>query len=1188
MNQLLSLLDSTIVERIGWVLVHSLWQIAIVAIAVAAVNLLLGRQRVNVRYLVFCGGMLACIGISIATFATLELDRPLTASSDNLSANEASAVTETVDNSLRGASVSVTDSTLIAADAPMSSIPTAAVERVLLADDKPAARSESSDSGLGNAAEVDHAAIIRPIFKTAALVLDSWLPTIFSLWIIGVIVLAIRPVIGIFFNRRVRYHGRSSVPQNVSRLMAEACRQLRLSDAIEIAQSTLVEIPGIIGYFKPLVLLPASAVTGLSETQLRAILLHELAHIRRHDYLVNLLQTVIESLLFYHPLVWWMSSQIRIERENCCDDIVLQHCDNSSEYVRALLLLESHQRHSPVLALNATGGSLVKRVRRIARKQTSGAANAWGAGFIVLALIALIPISQSSTWAIQPAPQTDKSKSGDNATTDSRIIKVHLVDDTENPVANAFVEQRIGDKKVSVRTDEAGVAEFALPDKPPELLSIHVRGDFVPLKVEWDNTNDSDPNPIPTSFTFYAQRGRKLSGRITDAAGNPIAGAKLTPPEYNNWGTSIPKQSSQQQTDWTGWESQTDQDGLWSINHAPLQLGKFDAMVSHPDFANDYIMFNAATVKSHSFIMQTGVTVHGAITDPTGRTLANTQVMLTPKFATPGLWMTRTNDRGEYEFHHVKPDEFGLSVMHKDFTPQTEKIRDFSGAQVVNFQLQPGTPIRFHFVDENDKPVPGVRVICNHWREGRALKEFENVIPEMSDADGNWVWEHAPKGRVGYEVTRKNSISRRSLWLEPKEEPCEYVIHPALEISGKVTSKSTGKPIPDFRIVRGNWSSGDGFNSSEDSSDSDQDGGIAWDQYNAKLMKNGHYYFRINETQNKHFIKVEAPGYKPAVSDAFFDSDGKFQLDFQLEEGNDLTGKIVDQEGKTVSNAKVCCLLPGRQTEIRNLVPEEYGLVSSVSDADGNFVLPEQDQSYAIMVIADKGFALVLEDEFALARQKIKIEAWATIRGTCMIGDKPAVGEKMMIFPERSKELPKSLNTSFMFNDIVVGNDGSYEIPRVPPNITWTIGRAVFIERKYGGAMGAATHASRITTKPGIVEKVHVGGTGRPLIGKFKLPADAARKVDDWNDSPSYLRRIRGDGMYADGMYWFRINDDGTFRVEDLEAGDYRLLVTAVDMLANAANFEIGRVEVDFTIPKIEGGRSDVPFDLGTMELKLK
>ncbi len=106
-------------------------------------------------------------------------------------------------------------------------------------------------------------------------------------------------------------------------------------------------------------------LTGLPVGQIESILLHELAHIRRYDYLVNLLQTSIEGLLFYHPAMWWVSGVIRAERENCCDDVVVSARGDAREYAVALAALEDRRCATGEAALAATGGSLVKRIRRL-------------------------------------------------------------------------------------------------------------------------------------------------------------------------------------------------------------------------------------------------------------------------------------------------------------------------------------------------------------------------------------------------------------------------------------------------------------------------------------------------------------------------------------------------------------------------------------------------------------------------------------------------------------------------------------------------------------------------------------------------------------------------------------------------------------------------------------------------------
>src|SRR6185295_12499034 len=129
---------------------------------------------------------------------------------------------------------------------------------------------------------------------------------------------------------------------------------------------------GVIGWLRPVILVPAAAIAGLSPEQLEAVLVHELAHILRYDHLVNAAQTLVETLLFYHPCVWWTSARIRHERELCCDDLAVASCGDAVCYARALTRLERMRITTPAIALAGTGGPLAYRIRRLLGAGTQG------------------------------------------------------------------------------------------------------------------------------------------------------------------------------------------------------------------------------------------------------------------------------------------------------------------------------------------------------------------------------------------------------------------------------------------------------------------------------------------------------------------------------------------------------------------------------------------------------------------------------------------------------------------------------------------------------------------------------------------------------------------------------------------------------------------------------------------------
>jgi S1-C subfamily serine protease len=238
--------------------------------------------------------------------------------------------------------------------------------------------------------------------------LRPYLPWATAAWLAGVMLLSLRPFWGWLHVRRLKRHGLSPLSETLDRAGESLMQRLGVSRAVRFAQSTLVEVPAVVGYLRPLVLLPASAILGLSTSEIEMVLAHELAHVRRHDYLVNLAQTVIEALLFYHPGMWWVSSQIRFERENCCDDIAVALCGTPASYVRALARLEEQRSATPATVLAATGGSLVIRVRRLLGQPHNefGYRNAtsWLAGLVTsVILIAAFLLSAASNHNVARA-----------------------------------------------------------------------------------------------------------------------------------------------------------------------------------------------------------------------------------------------------------------------------------------------------------------------------------------------------------------------------------------------------------------------------------------------------------------------------------------------------------------------------------------------------------------------------------------------------------------------------------------------------------------------------------------------------------------------------------------------------------------------------------------------------------------
>lgn len=238
------------------------------------------------------------------------------------------------------------------------------------------------------------------------------LPELTLLWLIGVGILQARLVLRWSNAQRMRHRGVRPGPAVWQGVVDDLRNRLGVNRAVCLLESSIAEVPTVIGWLQPVVLVPAGVFTGLSPEQLRAVLAHELAHVRRHDYLVNLVQAVFESVLFYHPAVWWVSNRLRVEREYCCDDIAVRVEGDALEYANALSYLDELRGTAFQPALASTGGNLMDRIRRIVglRALPAPRTGGWLAPLVVTVAVVFTasvvtiarPVAESQVSAREP------------------------------------------------------------------------------------------------------------------------------------------------------------------------------------------------------------------------------------------------------------------------------------------------------------------------------------------------------------------------------------------------------------------------------------------------------------------------------------------------------------------------------------------------------------------------------------------------------------------------------------------------------------------------------------------------------------------------------------------------------------------------------------------------------------------
>lgn len=343
----LTMVGADVAYALVWSLLHSLWQAGLVALGVAVLTSFTRHREASLRYYLHAGAMFCCVLLSVLTFV-VHFQRTVL----HLRLSEE-------------ADVSAFIPTLV----------------------------EASWSSQVYAYVNQH------------------LPQLLLVWCLGFIVLCAKHVQDWRWSQRLISSNTTALPPYWQRQFKQWQDKLGLSRPVRFLLSTQVDVPCVVAYFKPVVLLPASLLLGMSPLQIEAIVLHELAHIRRHDVALATLQAVIRALYFFNPFVFWLSRQLDIERENACDDMAVKACSQPAIYASSLLHFAEMQLHfdsSTRLAIVGKIGNknmFKHRIQRLftAEKQVASRTKKSIATTLMLGMVA---VSASYAWAAHEAGST--------------------------------------------------------------------------------------------------------------------------------------------------------------------------------------------------------------------------------------------------------------------------------------------------------------------------------------------------------------------------------------------------------------------------------------------------------------------------------------------------------------------------------------------------------------------------------------------------------------------------------------------------------------------------------------------------------------------------------------------------------------------------------------------------------------
>ena len=325
MNLIEHFISDRFIYAIGWTIVHSLWQIMLISIILWGILYLLRNSSSKLRYMFTASSFVFIIIAVITTFITLYNNFQF--------------------------------------EIPISEEQDGGFFRTMI-----------SETGINEGFTL--MSVVYFIFETyeqISIRIGNNLSFIVLLWFIGLVVFSIKFTGNVIYVQHLKRFGLQPISSNWQDTLKILSNKIGVKKSILIAESLVAKVPMVVGYLKPVILLPVGLVCSIPPDQIEAILAHELAHIRRKDILINTIKSVIEVIFFYHPAIWWMSSVFDQEREHCCDDITLHASINPIALSKALLGAEEYRIKSPKLAaaFNGNNYKLFNRIKRMNTQKTN-------------------------------------------------------------------------------------------------------------------------------------------------------------------------------------------------------------------------------------------------------------------------------------------------------------------------------------------------------------------------------------------------------------------------------------------------------------------------------------------------------------------------------------------------------------------------------------------------------------------------------------------------------------------------------------------------------------------------------------------------------------------------------------------------------------------------------------------------
>lgn len=1074
----------------------------------------------------------------------------------------------------------------------------------------------------------------------------SWPVGVLMIWTVGTLFCLLRTCGNRISLQRLLSRSSLVEDEDWKRAAVEACQALGFHRTIRLRLLAEARSPMVAGLFRVTVLLPEDAADW-TPARRRLVLLHELAHVKRHDALTQAVAGLVCALQWFNPLCWFGLSRMRELRELACDDLVVACGQRPTEYAGVLLdVARSYRLESPAAAIGmARRANVESRLLALldgARSHLPLSRRAARIQWIVAAaVVAVIGTSQLRSQPDAPAPPAadagtspkktpneNSGKPGDEDADGLRGMEIMVRDANGAPIEGVNLrlgiwdlpgqrEKREQPLPKDYRTDANGRATITIPRRLLILRLWPSKKGYVPQFKNFAKGTHDEGRRIPKRYEFVLAKATRIGGVVADGAGQPVAGVKVevsVDVDSPVWAVETRPIVSR----WLNGEKPvvTDAEGKWFIANAPAKLAgrdyRFRLKFTHGDYISDSrwgeqqekqrLTTEMLRRGDAKMILQRGVSITGSVADYSGKPVTKGLVIWDDDpYLGDAAYETHIGKDGRFKTPPLRPGEYPVTVVAQGFKPELRKVKVGPSMPEVDFELPLGSWLSMKVVGPEGKPIPRAYVNVTGWRGLKSLYNHkhpnvpESGIPRHADAKGVYVWDWAPDDAVSYYVSAKGYNSS-TVTLTPTPDGHVVQLTRPLMISGRVTDSATGKPVRKFNVIpvtefRPNF--------------------LTTTFREQMPGRDGAYEFKmpVNSEREYHYrVRVEAAGYRSAIGgQKFARGDGKVTQDFSLEPVTAALGKVVDEDGNPAANAAVIEGSPSIIPHVSNnrLGWSERQLKTS---GDGSFKLAASSEPVRIRVIHKAGFAEKLWEPGG-AVGTIELQPWARVAGRLLHDGMPIADEVIHFYPVIRRQLGEARFQDSYYTK--TDADGRFEFPQLPP-IAGTIRASLGPWRP---SLLTSSQAIPLDLRPGDNRTVTLGGEGVAVTGRVIATGRGNASLNK-NWSLNYLiRRDQGIELPAEfpklgfnpeepvQASWFlepghydwlatrqnhfvRLAPDGRLRISGVTPGAYDLIFRLYEQPVGCLVETIGQRVVTVTVTDADvatGGK-----DIGAVEIECR